>query len=165
MEETKQWVTEENKVTFDYLEKIPFREKMKERLTQVWNFEKMTAPFKRGKYYFFYKNNGLQNQGVLYVQEGLTGTPKILIDPNTLSADGTTALSGVSIREDGKYIAYNIAKSGSDWNDIVTMEIENGKVLPDTLHWIKFSQATWKGDGFYYSTYPAPTSHAYSEKN
>lgn len=164
-EETKKWVDEENKVTFDYLEKIPFRNQMKDRLTQVWNFEKMSAPFKKGKYYFFYKNNGLQNQSVLYVQEGLTGTPKVLIDPNTLSADGTTALNGISVREDGKYMAYNLAKSGSDWNDIVTMEIETGKVLPDTIHWVKFSSASWHGDGFYYSTYPAPTSHAYSGKN
>ncbi|MBI4929862.1 MAG: S9 family peptidase [Bacteroidetes bacterium] len=164
-EETKKWVEEENKVTADYLGKIPFRQQMKDRLTQVWNFEKMTAPFKRGKYYFFYKNDGLQNQSVLYVQEGLSGTPKILIDPNTLSADGTTALAGVSVRQDGKYIAYNLAKSGSDWNDIVTMEIESGKVFSDTVHWVKFSNAAWQGEGFYYSTYPAPTSHTYSEKN
>ena len=163
--ETKKWVDEENKVTFDYLEKIPFRQQMKERLTQVWNFEKMTAPFKRGIYYFFYKNDGLQNQSVLYVQKGLAGTPKVLIDPNTLSADGTLSLSGISIREDGKYVAYNLAQSGSDWNDIVTMEIESGKVLSDTLNWVKFSNASWHGDGFYYSTYPAPASHAYSGKN
>lgn len=164
-EETKQWVEAENKVTYDYLSKIPFRQQIKDRLTQVWNFEKCTAPSKKGKYYFFYKNNGLQNQSVLYVQEGLAGTPKVLIDPNTLSADGTTSLAGISIREDGKYVAYNLAKSGSDWNDVVTMEIESGKVLEDTIHWVKFSQAAWKGDGFYYSTFPAPTSHAYSGKN
>jgi len=164
-EETKQWVEAENKVTFDYLGKIPFRKDIKKRLTQVWNYEKFGAPFKKGKYYFFYKNDGLQNQSVLYVQEGLAGTPKVLVDPNTLSADGTTSLSGISIREDGKYIAVNLAKSGSDWNDIVTMEIESGKVLNDTLHWVKFSQASWHGEGFYYSTYPAPTSHAYSGKN
>ena len=164
-EETKKWVEEENKVTFDYLSKIPFRQQVKDRLTQVWNFEKMTAPFRRGNYYFFYKNNGLQNQSVLFVQEGLHGTPKALIDPNTLSADGTTSLAGISIREDGKYLAYNLSKSGSDWNDIVTLEIETGKTSADTIHWVKFSQASWKGDGFYYSTYPAPTSHAYSGKN
>ncbi|MEK6615223.1 MAG: prolyl oligopeptidase family serine peptidase, partial [Bacteroidota bacterium] len=169
-EETKQWVEAENKVTFDYLSKIPFRQQMKNRLTQVWNFEKMTAPFKKGNYYFFYKNNGLQNQNVLYVQDRLNGSPKVLIDPNTLSADGTTSLSGISIREDGKYIAYNLAKSGSDWNDIITVEIkdvgtQNFVPLPDTIHWVKFSNASWHGDGFYYSTYPAPTSHAYSDKN
>lgn len=164
-EETKQWVEAENKVTFDYLGKIPFRNQVKDRLTEVWNYEKFGTPFKKGNYYFFYKNDGLQNQSVLYVQEGLNGTPKILVDPNTLAADGTTSLAGISIREDGKYIAYNLAKSGSDWNDIVTMEIGTGKVLPDTIHWVKFSQASWKGDGFYYSTYPAPTSHAYSGKN
>ncbi|HET7819115.1 MAG TPA: prolyl oligopeptidase family serine peptidase [Bacteroidia bacterium] len=163
--ETGAWVDEQNKVTFDYLEKIPFRQQLKERLTQVWNYEKFGTPFKKGKYYFFYKNDGLQNQNVLYVQEGLSGTPKILIDPNTLSSDGTTALSGISIREDGKYIAYNLAKSGSDWTDLVVTEIENGQTLSDTIHWVKFSQASWQGDGFYYSTYPAPTSHAYSGKN
>ncbi len=164
-DETKKWVDEENKVTFDYLGKIPFRQQMKDRLTQVWNFEKMSAPFKRGNYYFFYKNDGLQNQSVLYVQDGLNGTAKVLIDPNTLSADGTISLSGVSVREDGKYIAYNLSQSGSDWNDVVIMEIASEKVSPDTLHWVKFSTASWKGDGFYYSTYPAPTSHAYSGKN
>ncbi|MBI4946314.1 MAG: S9 family peptidase [Bacteroidetes bacterium] len=169
-EETKQWVEAENKVTSDYLSKIPFRQQIKDRLTQVWNYEKFTAPFKRGNYYFFYKNNGMQNQSVLYVQEGLSGTPKVLIDPNTLSADGTTSLAGISIREDGRYIAYNLSKSGSDWNDIVTMEIKNVErqdflSLPDTIHWVKFSQASWEGNGFYYSTYPAPTSHAYSGKN
>ena len=164
-EETKQWVEAENKVTFDYLGKIPFRRQVKDRLTEVWNFEKYSTPFKKGKYYFFYKNDGLQNQSVLYVQDGLTGTPKVLIDPNTLSADGTTSLAGISVREDGKYIACNLAKSGSDWNDIVTMEIESGKTLADTIHWVKFSQASWQGDGFYYSTYPAPSSHAYSGKN
>lgn len=164
-EETKKWVDEQNKVTFDFLGKIPFRQQMKERLTQVWNFEKMGAPFKKGKYYFFYKNDGLQNQSPLYVQEGLSGSPRVLIDPNKFSADGTTALNGISVREDGKYMAINVAKSGSDWNDIVVMEIATGKVMPDTVHWVKFSQAAWQGDGFYYSTYPAPTDHAYSGKN
>ncbi len=163
--ETGEWVEAENKVAFDYLSKIPCRDDLKKRLTQVWNFEKFGAPFKKGKYYFFYKNDGLQNQSVLYVQEGLAGSPKVLIDPNTLSADGTTALAGISIREDGKYIAYNLAKSGSDWNDMVTMEIASGKVLTDTLHWVKFSNAAWQGDGFYYSTFPAPSNHAYSGKN
>lgn len=164
-EETKQWVDEQNKVTFGYLEKIPFRQQMKERLAQVWNYEKLGVPFKRGKYYFFFKNDGLQNQNVLYVQEGLNGTPRVLIDPNKFSADGTIALNEISIRKDGKYIAYNISKSGSDWNDIVVMEIATGKVLPDTIKWVKFSSAQWKGDGFFYSTYPPPTSHAYSGKN
>jgi prolyl oligopeptidase len=164
-EETKRWVDEQNKVTFGYLEKIPFRNQIKERLTQVWNYEKLSVPFKKGKYYFYYKNNGLQNQSVLYVQEGLSGSPRILIDPNKLSTDGTVAINGISIREDGKYIAYNLSQSGSDWNDILVMEVATGKTLPDTIKWVKFSQAAWKGDGFYYSTYPAPTSYAYSGKN
>lgn len=164
-EETKQWVDEQNKVTFGYLEKIPFRQQIKERLVNVWNYEKYSVPFRKGKYYFYYKNDGLQNHNVLYVQEGLNGTPRVLIDPNKFSADGTISLNGISIRKDGKYIAYNIAKSGSDWNDIIVMEIATGKVLPDTIRWVKFSSAQWKGDGFFYSTYPAPTSHAYSGKN
>lgn len=165
-EETKKWVDEENKITYDYLDKIPFKEKMKEQLTKVWNFEKMNTPFRRGKYYFFSKNNGLQNQSVLYYQEGLKGTPKILLDPNTLSEDGTLALSGFNIRKDGKYIAYNLSQSGSDWSTIVVMDLETQKNLSaDTLHWIKSSGANWKGDGFYYSTYPSPTAHAYSGKN
>ncbi|MFH1005774.1 MAG: prolyl oligopeptidase family serine peptidase [Bacteroidota bacterium] len=166
--ETAQWVKAENKVTFDYLSKIPYRQQIKDRLTQIWNFEKYYVPFKKGEYYFFYKNDGIQNQNVLYFQKGLNGTPKILIDPNKLSADGTVSLSGISIREDGKYIAYNLSKSGSDWNDILIIDIDKVTTSSDTIHWVKFSSASWKGDGFYYSTYPAPDlskGGTYSGKN
>ncbi len=154
--ETGEWVKAENKVTFDYLSKIPFREKIKERLTKIWNFEKVSAPFKKGKYYFFYKNDGIQNQSVMYVQEGLNGTPKVLLDPNTLAADGTASLGGLAVSKDAKYLAYNINRAGSDWSEIYVMEIESGKKISDEIKWVKFSDIGWKGNGFYYSAYDAP---------
>lgn len=155
-EETKQWVVAQNKVTDAYLEQIPFRSRVKERLTAIWNFEKLSAPFKKGKYYFYYKNNGVQNQSVLYYREGLSGEEKMLLDPNTLSADGTVSLSGISFSKDAKYMAYGISKAGSDWNEWYVMEVANGKKLDDKLEWIKFSGVAWKGDGFYYSRYEKP---------
>lgn len=154
--ETGEWVKAQNAVTNDYLSKIPFRDKIKERLTKIWNFEKVTAPFKKGKNYFFYKNNGIQNQSVLYVQEGLNGTPKILLDPNTLAKDGTASLGGLAISKDSKYIAYTINRAGSDWEEIFVMEIEGAKKLADDIKWVKFSDIAWKGHGFYYSAYDAP---------
>lgn len=165
-QETGEWVKAQNELTYSYLGKIPFRDKIKKRLTEIWNYEKISTPWKRGKYYFFSKNDGIQNQSVLYVQEGLGGAPKVLLDPNTMDAAGTTSLGGTSVREDGKYMAYTISKSGSDWSEICVLEIATGNFLPDTIHWVKFSGASWKGDGFYYSAYPAPTDgHAYSNKN
>lgn len=164
--ETGEWVKTQNKVTFDYLATIPFRGKVKNRLTQIWNFEKRTAPFKKGKKYFFYKNDGIQNQSVLYVQEGLDGTPKILLDPNTLATDGTISLGGLSISKDGKYLGYSINRAGSDWSEIYVMEIESGKKLSDEIKWVKFSDIAWKNDGFYYSAYDAPkTGSELSNKN
>lgn len=154
--ETEAWVKEQNGVTFNYLSTIPFRNKIKERLTQIWNFEKRSAPFKKGSKYFFYKNDGIQNQSVLYVQEGLNGTPKVLLDPNALAADGTVSLGGLSISKDGKYLGYSINRAGSDWSEIYVMEIESGKKLNDEIKWVKFSDIAWKGDGFYYSAYDAP---------
>ncbi|MBL7889365.1 MAG: S9 family peptidase [Bacteroidia bacterium] len=156
--ETGEWVKAQNKVTFDYLATIPFRDKVKNRLTQIWNFEKRTAPFKKGNKYFFYKNDGIQNQSVLYVQEGLSGTPKVLLDPNALASDGTVSLGGLSISKDGKYLGYSINRAGSDWSEIYVMEIESGKKLSDEIKWVKFSDIAWKGDGFYYSAYDAPTT-------
>ncbi|MEW6468917.1 MAG: prolyl oligopeptidase family serine peptidase [Bacteroidota bacterium] len=164
--ETGEWVKLQNEVTYGYLGKIAYRDKIKKRLTEIWNYEKVSTPWKKGKYYFFSKNNGVQNQSVLYVQEGLDGTPRVLLDPNTMDAAGTTSLGSTSVREDGKYMAYTVSKSGSDWSQICVMEIETGKVLPDTINWVKFSGASWKGDGFYYSAYPAPSDgHTYSKKN
>jgi prolyl oligopeptidase len=153
---TAKWVKEQNEVTNDYLSKIPFREKIRERLTKIWNFPKYGVPFREGPWYFFNKNNGLQNQSVLYVRKGLEGTPKVLLDPNSLSPDGTIALAGISASHDGKYLAYSIARSGSDWNEILVIEIESGKLLPDTLKWVKFSGMAWQKDGFYYSRFEAP---------
>ncbi|HEX8515893.1 MAG TPA: prolyl oligopeptidase family serine peptidase [Bacteroidia bacterium] len=154
--ETGEWVKAQNKVTFDYLSNIPYRNKIKDRLTKIWNFAKVSAPFKKGKRYFFYKNDGIQNQSVLYVQEGLNGSPKLLLDPNTLAADGTASLGGLGISKDGKYLAYSINRAGSDWSEIFTMEIESGKKLSDEIRWVKFSDIAWKGNGFYYSAYDAP---------
>jgi prolyl oligopeptidase len=164
--ETGEWVKAQNKVTFDYLATIPFRDKIKERLTKIWNFEKVSAPFKKGKRYFFYKNDGIQNQSVLYVQEGLNGKSKILLDPNTLAADGTASLGGLGVSKDGKYLAYSINRAGSDWSEIYTMEIESGNKLADEIKWVKFSDIAWKGNGFYYSAYDAPKGGSeLSDKN
>lgn len=164
--ETAEWVKAENKVTSDYIATIPFRDKIKERLTKIWNFEKVSAPFKKGKRYFFYKNDGIQNQSVLYVQDGLSGNPRLLLDPNTLAADGTASLGGLAVSKDGKYLAYTINRAGSDWSEIYALEIESGKQLADDLKWVKFSDIAWKGDGFYYSAYDAPKGGSeLSDKN
>ncbi|MGA3245574.1 MAG: prolyl oligopeptidase family serine peptidase [Bacteroidota bacterium] len=154
--ETAQWVEAENKVTFGYLEKIPYRQQMKERLENLFNYPKYTAPFHRENTYFFYKNDGLQNQSVLYIQKGLVGTPEVLIDPNKLSADGTSRLGAFSLTHDGKRAVVGISRSGSDWQDYFVMETGTKKYHPDTLQWIKESGAAWLGDGFFYSRYDAP---------
>ncbi len=154
--ETAEWVKAQNTVTFDYLSKIPFRDKIKDRLTKIWNFEKRSAPFKKKDYYFFFKNDGIQNQSVLLVQKGINGTPKILLDPNILAADGTVSLDQLSVSKDGKYLAYSINRAGSDWSEIYVLEIESGKKLSDEIKWVKFSGIAWKDDGFYYSAYDTP---------
>ncbi|MGD0711171.1 MAG: prolyl oligopeptidase family serine peptidase [Bacteroidales bacterium] len=155
-EETAAWVKAENAVTFDYLGKIPFREKIKERLTKIWNFPKYGIPFKQGKHYFFYKNDGMQNQSVLYIQDGLDGAPRMFLDPNKLSTDGTVALAELSVSNDGKYLGYMTSKGGSDWNEAYVMDVESGKLLSDHIIWIKFSGIAWQGDGFYYSRFEEP---------
>lgn len=159
-EETKAWVTAQNKVTFGYLEGIPERTRLRERLTELWNYERYGAPFKRAGKYFYFKNNGLQNQSVLYVTTDLRDAGKVLLDPNTLDAAGTTALSGLSISEDGKTLAYGIAVAGSDWQEWHFMDIATGKRLPDVLKDIKFSGVSWlaDGSGVYYSRYPEADS-------
>jgi prolyl oligopeptidase len=154
--ETAAWVEAENKVTFGYLEKIPYRQQVKQRLENLYNYPKYTPPFRRGDRFFFYKNDGLQNQSVLYVQKGLDGSPEVLIDPNTLSADGTARLGAFALRRDGKYAVVGISRSGSDWQDFYVMNIESKTYLPDTLQWIKVSGAAWAGDAFFYSRYDAP---------
>jgi prolyl oligopeptidase len=161
-----EWVKAENKVTFDYLNTIPFREKMKERLTAVWNYPKQTAPFKRGGKYFIYKNNGLQNQSILYVMNSINDSAKVLLDPNTLSVDGTVALDGMDVSPDGKLLAYSISRGGSDWNEIYFINIETGKSLTDHIEWVKFSGLSWFKDGVFYSGYTPPTKgKELSQKN
>lgn len=150
------WVNAQNKVTFDYLEQIPFRTSVRSRLEKLWNFPKFGAPFRCGDKYLFYKNDGLQNQSVLYIRETLDAEPRLLIDPNTLSKDGTTSLAGVYASKDGKYLAYATSAGGSDWNDIYVLETATGKQLEDHISWVKFSGATWEGDGFYYGRYDTP---------
>ncbi|NTW25876.1 MAG: prolyl oligopeptidase family serine peptidase, partial [Lentimicrobium sp.] len=154
--ETAEWVKAENEITEAYLQKIPFREAIKNRLTELWNYPRYGVPFRKGNYYFFTKNNGIQNQSVLYIQDGLAGEPRVFLDPNTLSADGTTALASYKASRDGSFFAYAIAKAGSDWNEIYVIETATGKLLSDKLEWVKFSDIAWKGNGFYYSRYDKP---------
>ncbi|HSV09721.1 MAG TPA: prolyl oligopeptidase family serine peptidase [Hanamia sp.] len=154
---TKAWVREENKVTEDYLSKIPFRQKIKDRLQELWNYTKYGSPFKQGDYYYFYKNDGLQNQAVLYRQKGFDAEPEVFIDPNKMSKDGTAAVGTLSFSKNNKYAVYFEAQAGSDWEDAHIMNVNDKSLLKDELHFIKFSGASWKGDdGFYYSRYPAP---------
>ena len=154
--ETMKWVEAENKVTFKYLGKIPFRSKIKARLEKLFNYPRYGAPFRNGRHFFFSKNDGLQNQSVLYMQKGLEGTPELLIDPNTFSADSTSQLAEFALSKDGKYFAYGISQGGSDWRDVHVMEIAGRKTLPDLLKWVKVSDLAWQGNGFYYSRYDAP---------
>lgn len=156
-QEVEQWTEKQNQLTRSYLDSIPFLGKIHRRLQKLWNYPRLGAPFRKGSYYYFFKNDGLQNQAVLYQQEGLKGKPKVFLDPNTLAADGTAALAGIGFSKDGKYMAYSIARSGSDWQEAYVMETASGKVLQDTIRWIKFSGFAWKGDdGFYYSGYDEP---------
>ena len=150
------WVEAENKVTNEYLAQIPFRKQLLERLTNLANYEKIGAPFKKHGKYYFYKNDGLQNQSVLYVQDSLEGEPRVFLDPNKLSDDGTVALTGLSFSHDGKYAAYTISRSGSDWTEIYVLDTVTGQLLDDHIEWAKFTGAAWQGDGFYYSAYDAP---------
>ena len=152
------WVEAENKVTFGFLESISQREPIKQRITDLWNYEKFSAPSKHGGRYFFFKNNGLQNQSVLFTQDTLEAEPKMLMDPNTWSKDGTVALSGLAFTDDAKYAAYGVAEAGSDWNTWKVIDVNAVKPLPDELKWVKFSSASWTLDdkGFYYSRFPEP---------
>jgi len=163
--ETEEWVKAQDSVTFDYLSKIPYRDKIKKRLTEIWNYTKLSSPFKRGHHYFYFKNDGLQNQSVLYIQETLDGPAKVFLDPNKLSADGTVALAGLDVSKDGKYFAYSIARSGSDWNEIFVKDINTGKNLSDHLFWVKFSGISFYKDGFFYSRYDKPAENALLTKS
>ncbi|HYO13880.1 MAG TPA: prolyl oligopeptidase family serine peptidase [Thermoanaerobaculia bacterium] len=157
-EETRAWVTEQNKVTMAFLDAIPERDAIRERLKDLWNYERYGVPFKQGGRYFYTRNDGLQNQAVLYWLDRLDAEPRVVIDPNTLSEDGTVALAGTSISEDGKLLAYSLSSGGSDWQEWKVREIETGRDLTDRLQWVKFSGAAWTHDnkGFFYSRYAEP---------
>ncbi len=155
---TKKWIEAENKITYDYLATIPEREKINKRLTALWDYEKFGVPFREADRYFFAKNTGLQNQSVIYKASALPGDASVLIDPNTLSKDGTVALSGYAVPDNGKLFAYGLAVAGSDWQEWKVRDVESGKDLADDLKWIKFSGASWNhdGSGFFYSRYDEP---------
>ncbi|MBI1184062.1 prolyl oligopeptidase family serine peptidase [bacterium] len=155
--ETKAWVEAENKVTHNYLAQIPFREKIKARLTELWDYPKVSAPFKKGNYYYEFRNTGLQAQSVLYQLEGLQSEGKVFLDPNTFSEDGTVSLAGMAFSDDNKYMAYGISRGGSDWNEWFVMDIESQQLLNDKIEWTKFGGVSWFGeDGFFYTKFPQP---------
>ncbi len=155
--ETLEWVKAENKVTQNYLSQIPFRDDIRRRITEANNYRKSGMPWrgKDGKCYY-YENDGLRNQSVLYRMDSIGGTPEVFLDPNTLSDNGTVALTGISMSKDGKYTAYTISRKGSDWTEIYVMDTKTRQLLPDHIEWAKFTGAAWHGDGFYYSAYPSP---------
>ena len=155
-DETANWVKAQNEVTNNYLSKIPYRENMKNRLKDIMNYPKESAPSKKGDRYFFYRNDGLQNQSVLYYKNSLDGEAVELLDPNKLSDDGTVALSNLGISDDGNYLGYAISRNGSDWEEIFVKNIETGETLNDHLMWVKFTSIAWKDDGFFYSRFPEP---------
>ena len=164
---TKQWVQEQNKVTFDYLATIPFRDKVKKRLEQLWNYPKYSSPFKKADYYYFFKNEGLQNQSILYRQKGLEGGPEEFLNPNTLNKEGIAALGSISFSKTGKHLAYSVAVAGSDWQEIFVMESATKRKAADKIEWTKFGGVSWNGDeGFYYSAYDKPDEQSkLSKKN
>ncbi|MDA7693202.1 prolyl oligopeptidase family serine peptidase [Flavobacteriaceae bacterium] len=162
-ENTKSWVVKQNETTFSYLDNIPFRSKLKRRLEQLWNYEKLSAPFKEGDYTYFYKNDGLQNQYVVYRQKE-ESSPEVFLDPNTFAEDGTISLSGLSFSKNGKLAAFSISEGGSDWRKVIVMDALNKKVIEDTLMDIKFSGIQWKlNEGFFYSSYDKPEGSELSE--
>ncbi|MBL7747514.1 MAG: S9 family peptidase, partial [Chitinophagaceae bacterium] len=154
-EETKQWVTEQNKVTFGYLDKITYRAQWLKRLEEINNYPKYSSPSKKNEYFYFFKNDGLQNQSVLYRQKGLTGKPQLVIDPNKFSAEGTTGLGAFALSKNGKYAVVGKTKGGSDWRTFYIMDMQTLQYLPDSIEWVKVSGASWQGDGFFYSRYPS----------
>jgi prolyl oligopeptidase len=162
--ETMAWVKEQNEVTYNYLSQIPYRDALKNRLEKLWNYEKIGAPFQEGKYTYFYKNDGLQNQSVLYRKDA-KGVESVFLNPNSFSKDGTSSLSGVYFTKDGSKVAYGISEGGSDWKKVIVIDSETKKVLEPTLENIKFSSISWKGnEGYYYSTYNKPTGSQLTAK-
>ncbi len=154
-EETAAWVKAQNEVTFSYLDSIPFKKDIESRLEALWDYEKYSSPFKEGGKYYYFKNDGLQNQSVLYVTDDPTKDGSVILDPNSFSEDGTSSLAGLSFSKNGKYLGYLVSEGGSDWRTAYVKDLESGKLLEDKLEWIKFSGLSWKDDGFYYSRYPA----------
>ncbi|WP_338874082.1 prolyl oligopeptidase family serine peptidase [Spirosoma sp. SC4-14] len=163
--ETAEWVKAENKVTFDYLSQIPYRGQLQQRLEEVYNYPKYSAPRRKGDWFYFSKNDGLQNQSVLYRQKGLDGTPELVIDPNKLSTDGTTRLGVFSLSKNGNYAVVGLSKGGSDWQEYQIMDLATKQYLPEKIEWVKVSGAAWQGNGFYYSRYPKPEGSALASKN
>lgn len=162
--EAAEWVKSQNQVTFDYLNQIPFRKDLKTRMEKLWNYEKVSAPFKRGNFTYYYKNDGLQNQSVLYRKDS-KGVEEVFLDPNTLSSDATTSLAGVKFTKDGSFVAYTISKAGSDWNQLIVLDAKTKKQVGDQINDIKFSGVSWIGnDGFYYSSYDKPKGSELSAK-
>ncbi|MBS1680870.1 MAG: S9 family peptidase [Bacteroidetes bacterium] len=162
---TADWVKSENDITFGYLNKIPYRDAIKKRLEELYNYERLSAPFREGDYYYFYKNDGLQNHSVLYRKKGIDGTPEVFLDPNTFSKDGTTRMAGVSFSKDGSKVAFQISRGGADWTDAIIINAADKKLLEDTLRNIKFSGISWRGnEGFYFSTYEKPKGSQLSAK-
>ena len=154
--ETAEWVEAQNKITQEYLSKIPFRESLKNKLTELWNYERYSAPSRHGDYYTFSKNDGLQEQSVIYIQKGLNGIPEVLLDPNKLSNDGSISLGSLTFSKDDKYLSYGISRGGSDWREFYVMNIQTKKKTTDYIKWSKFSGTSWYKDGFYYSRYDEP---------
>ncbi|HEX5742649.1 MAG TPA: S9 family peptidase, partial [Flavobacteriaceae bacterium] len=163
-EETGAWVKAQNEVTFGYLNAIPFKNELKNRLEQIWNFEKVGSPFKEGNYTYFYKNDGLQNQYVLYRQKE-NEKVEVFLDPNTFSNDGTISLGEMDFSNDGSLVAYSISEGGSDWRKIIVLNTETKEIVGDTINDVKFTRISWKGnDGFYYSSYEKPKGSELSAK-
>jgi prolyl oligopeptidase len=163
--ETENWVKEQNKTTFNYLDKIPFRKELKKRLEQLWDFEKLGSPFEEGNYIYFFKNDGLQNQNVLYRKKGEEAEAEVFLDPNSFSEDATTSLAGINFSKDGSIAAYSISEGGSDWRKVIVINAKNKSIVEDTLVDIKFSGVSWKGnEGFFYSSYDKPEGSELSAK-
>ena len=156
-EVTKNWVKAENHATFSYLDEIPYRDAIEERLEKMWNYERYSTPFKEGGKYYYFKNNGLQNQSVLYVQDDLDGVSRTVLDPNKFSSDGSSSLGGYSFSKEGDFLAYEVSEGGSDWRTIYVKDLNNNKILEDKVEWCKFSSIAWFKDGFFYSRYPEPS--------
>ena len=162
--ETEAWVKAQNVVTYDYLAQIPYRNQLKTRMEQLWNYEKISAPFKEGEYTYYYKNNGLQNQSVLF-RKDKNGKEELFLDPNTFSKDGTTSLGGINFSKDGSLVAYSISEGGSDWRKVIVLDAKTKKIIGDTIVDVKFSGVSWyKNEGFYYSSYDKPVGSELSAK-